>query len=150
MKRILKRSLAIAMLPLVASWAGALLLEIGNPEANPEAKRLNAVLVARSTACREPAKSKVTASLVRSYGGELRRTPLKVAALQEAGAFAIIGAVAPGSVIDLAVTNPDYQNYQPHVLVHTDSHGVEWSSVRRFFGTPPTDSDMKSILGETD
>lgn len=150
MKRILKRSLAVAAISVAASWAGALLLEIGNPEANPEAKGMNAVLIARTTACQDPAKSKVTASLVRAEGNELRRTPLKVMALPSPGTFAIVGAVPPGSVIDLAVTNPEYKNYQPRVLVHTDSHGVQWSNVRHFFSTPPTDSDMKSILGETD
>jgi hypothetical protein len=148
MKRILKRSLALATMSVVASWAGALLLEVGKPEANSEARNMNAVLVARTTACHDPAKSKVTASLVREDGGELRRTPLKVMTLQTPGTFAIVGVVPPGSVIDLAVTNPEYQNYQPRVLIRTDSHGVQWSSVRRFFSIPPTDSDMKSILGE--
>jgi hypothetical protein len=150
MRRILKLSLALAMMSVVASWAGALLLEIGKPEANSEAKSMHAVLVARTTACHDPAKSKVTASLVRDDGGELRRTPLRVIALQTPGTFAIVGAVTPGSVVDLAVTNPEYENYQPRVLIRTDTHGVQWSSVRRFFSTPPTDSDMKSILGELD
>jgi len=148
MKRILQRSLILAMVPVVVSWAGALLLEVGKPEANPEAKSMNAVLVARTTACHDPAKSKITASLVRADGGELRRTPLKVMTLQTPGTFAILGAVPPGSVIDLAVTNPEYQNYEPRVLIRTDSHGVQWASVRRFFGTPPNDSDVKSILEE--
>ncbi len=150
MKRILKRSLALAAISVVAAWAGALTLEISKPEAVPEAKSMNAALVARVTACHEPAKSKVTASFVRSDGGELQRIPLKVMALQTPGAFAIVGVVPPGSVIDLAVTNPEYRNYQPRVLIRTDSHGVQWASVRRFFGTPPTDSDVKSILGELD
>jgi hypothetical protein len=148
MKRILQRSLILAMVPVVVSWAGALLLEVGKPEANPEAKSMNAVLVARTTACHDPAKSKITASLVRADGGELRRTPLKVMTLQTPGTFAIVGTVPPGSVIDLAVTNPEYQNYEPRVLIRTDSHGVQWASVRRFFGTPPNDSDVKSILEE--
>src|ERR1700721_2613175 len=106
MKRILKWSLAVGMMPLVASWAGALILEVGNPEANPEAKSMNAALVARVTACHDPAKSKVTASFVRSYGGELKRTKLEVRGLQTPGTFAIVGATPPGSGIDLAVTNP--------------------------------------------
>jgi hypothetical protein len=151
MQRILKRSLAVAAISVAAMWAGALTLEIGKPEADPQAKSMNAVLIARVTACTEPAKSKVTASLVRSDGGELRRTPLKVMALETPGSFAIVGATPPGSVIDLAVTNPAYdKNYQPRVLIRTDSHGVEWASVKRFYGTPPSDSDVKSILGELD
>jgi hypothetical protein len=148
MKRILKWSIAMAVLPVVAAWAGALVLEVGNPDGNPEAKSMNAALVARVTACHEPAKSKVTASYVRSYNGELRRTQLKVTALQTPGAFAILGEVPPGSVIDLAVTNPEYENYQPRVLIRSDSHGVQWASIRRFFSTPPNDADVKSILGQ--
>lgn len=147
MKRILKWSLAMAILPAVAAWAGALVLEVGNPEANPEAKSMNAALVARVTACHEPAKSIVTASYVRSYKGELQRTQLKVAALRTPGVFAILGDVPPGSVIDLAVTNPEYENYQPRVLIRSDSHGAQWASVRRFFSTAPNDSDLRSILG---
>ena len=150
MRRILKQSLALAAMSVVASWAGALLLEISKPEANPEAKSMNAVLVARTTACHDPAKSKLTASLVREEGGEFRRTPLKVMALQAPGAFAVVGTVPPGSVVDLAVTNPEYKNYEPRVLIRSDSNGVQWSSVRRFFSTAPTDSDMKSILGALD
>ena len=149
MKRILRWSLAMTILPVVAVWAGALTLEIGNPEANAEAKSMNAALVAKVTACHEPAKSVVTASFVRSDGSELRRTALRVAALKTPGEFAIIGAVPPGSVIDLAVNNPEYKNYQPRVLIGSDSHGVQWSSVRRFFGTPPNDSDVKSVLGQS-
>jgi len=150
MKRMMLVSLALAMIPAAVVWAGALLLEVGKPEANPEAKGLNALLVARTTACHDPSKSKVTASLVRFDGGELRRTPLKVAALQTPGNFAILGAAPAGSVIDLSVTNPEYQNYQPRVLIRADSHGLQWSGIRRFFNTPPTDSDLKSIFGESD
>jgi hypothetical protein len=149
MKRILKRSLAMAAISAAAMWAGALTLEIGKPDADLQAKSMNAVLIARVTACSEPAKSKVLASFVRSDGGELRRMQLKVMALPTPGSFAIVGAVPPGSVIDLAVTNPAYdKSYQPRVLIRTDSHGVQWASVKRFYGTPPTDSDVKSILGE--
>jgi len=151
MKRILKRAVAMATISAAAMWAGALTLEIGKPDADPQAKSMNAVLVARVTACSEPAKSKVSASFVRSDGGELRRTQLKVMALPTPGSFAIVGAVPPGSVIDLAVTNPAYdKSYQQRVLIRTDSHGVQWASVKHFFSTPPTDSDVKSILGELD
>ena len=58
MLRILKQSLAMAAISVAAMWAGALTLEIGKPEADPQARSMNAVLVARVTACTEPAKSK--------------------------------------------------------------------------------------------
>jgi hypothetical protein len=150
MQRIVKRSFALATISVVAAWAGALTLEVGNPEANPEAKSMHAALVARVTACREPAKSTVTASAVQWQNGEILRTPLKVVPLTTAGSFAVIGAVPQGGVIDLAVSNPEYKNYQPRVLIRSDSHGVQMASVRRFYSVPPTDADLKSILGASD
>ncbi len=150
MKRIINHTLALAALTIMSAWAGALVLEVGNPDANPEAKSLNAVVVARATACHDPAKSTVTASLVQFSSGELQRTPLKVLPLKAAGTFAVIGAVPRGSVIDLAVTNPEYRNYQPRVLIRGDEQGVELASVRRFFSTPPTETDIKSVLGAVD
>ena len=150
MKRILKRSLALATISVVAAWAGALVLEVGNPAANPEAKSMNAVIVARVTACHEPAKSTVTASFVQSNNGEIQRTPLKVVPLKTGGTFAVLGTMPRDGVIDLAVTNPEYKDYQPRVLLRGDSHGVQWASVRRFYSRPPTAADVRSILEAVD
>lgn len=146
MKRNLLLSGAALVLSTMAVWAGALVVEVGNPQANPEAKGLNAAVVARVTACHEPGKSTLTASSVRYEGGAMVRTPLQVTALRTPGMFAIAGTVPAGSVIDLAVTNPEYANYQPRVLLRSDARGVQWGSVKRFFSTPPTDSDVKSLL----
>ncbi len=150
MKRILKQSLVLASLSVIVAWAGALVLEVDNPAANPEAKSMNAVIVARVTACHEAAKSTVTASFVQSNKGEIQRTPLKVVPLKTGGAFAVLGTVPTGSVIELAVTNPEYKDYQPRVLLRGDSHRVQWTSMRRFFTTPPTAADVKSLLEEVD
>lgn len=138
-------SAALALLAVVG-WAGALQLEIGNPQANTEAKDLQAVLLARVTACREPAKSTLTANAVHLEGAAVVRTPLQVRALRTPGLFAVIGAVPAGSVIDLAVTNPEYANYQPRVLLRSSTQGVQWASVKRFFSTPPTEADLQRLL----
>ena len=150
MKRILKQSLALAAISVTAAWAGTLVLEVGNPAANAEAKSMNAVVVARATACHEPAKSIVTAHLVQSNNGEIQRTPLQVVPLKTDGTFAVLGTVPRDAVIDLAVTNPEFRNYQPRVLLRSDSHGVQWAGVRRFFSKPPTESDIKSLLEAVD
>ncbi|MDQ6707871.1 MAG: hypothetical protein M3Z85_18080 [Acidobacteriota bacterium] len=150
MKRIVSKTLAFAAIMAMAAWAGALVLEVGNPDTDPEAKSLNAVVVARATACHDPAKSTVTATLVQFTRGELQRTQLKVLPLKAAGTFAVIGAVPHGSVIDLAVTNPEYRNYQPRVLIRGDGHGVDLASTRRFFSTQPTETDIRSVLGAVD
>jgi hypothetical protein len=133
-----------------AAFAGGLFVEVGNPEANPEAKSVNAVLVARVTACHEPAKSTLTAHSVQMVNGEIQRTPLTVAPLKTPGTFAIIGSVPRGSAIDLAVTNPEYKNYQPRVLIRTDAQGIRWASAKRFFSIPPTENDIRSVLGVVD
>jgi hypothetical protein len=136
--------LAVAAIPIAAAFAGALTLEVGNADANQEATALNAVLVARVTACHEPGKSTVTANSVQLINGQLQRIPLKVVALKTAGTFAVMGPVA--GAIDLAVTNPEYKNYEPRVLIHASSKGIEWASMKRFFGTPPTDADLRAAL----
>jgi hypothetical protein len=132
------------------AFAGALVLEVGNPEANPEAKAMNAVLVARVTACHEPAKSTLTANHVQSVNGELRRTPLQVIPMKTGGTFAVVGTIPKGSAIDLAVTNPEYANYEPRVLIRADAQGIQWAGMKRFYSTPPNDDDIRSVLGVTD
>lgn len=149
MKKLVRRSLLLATLSTVIASAGALYLQVANPDTNAEARSLHATLVARANACHDPAKSTVTASSIRWVNGHAQRTPLKVAPLTTPGLFAVIGTVPPGSVIDLAVSNPEYQNYQPRVLLSTGDQGVQWASAKHFFGTPPTDDDVRSLLSAT-
>lgn len=143
-------SITFAAVFTAAAFAGALTLEIGNPQANPEARKLNAVLVARVTACADPTKATVTASVVVA-GKELRTTALQVIPLNEKGTFAIVGDVARDSVIELTATSPQYPaDYRPRLLVRADGSGIHWASVRRFYSKPPTESDIRSILGQVD
>jgi hypothetical protein len=150
MKSLMVRGAMAVALIGASAYAGALLLQVGSPETNPEAKALNASLVASSTACHEPAKSVVSANIVELVNGQLRRTPLKVVALSEAGTFAVIGKIPSGSVIDVAVSNPEYVNYQPRVIVRANSSGIQWAGVKRFYNKPPTDNDIKAALGDVD
>lgn len=64
MNTLFRRWLPLAAVLPVALTAGGLVLEVGNPRANPEAQKMHAVLVARVTACHEPAKSIVTANFI--------------------------------------------------------------------------------------
>lgn len=78
MNTLFRRWLPLAAVLPVALTAGGLVLEVGNPQANPEAQKIHAVLVARVTACHEPAKSIVTANFIAVDADGVRRTPLKV------------------------------------------------------------------------
>lgn len=148
MKRFTMSCVVAALMASSSAFAGALVLEVGNPETNPEAKALRALAVARVTACHEPAKSTVTATLVRLTNGKLERTKLNVIPLAEGGAFAILGSipVAETTAIELAVTNPEYKNYEPRVIIRSDASGIQWASLKRFFGAPPSAADWKAVL----
>jgi hypothetical protein len=129
------------------AFAGSLYVEIGNPEANVEAKAMHAVLVARVTACHEPAKSTVSATALQVSGDSLRRTELKVIPLASPGTFAIVGALPAGdSAIEVSVTNPQFKNYEPRVLIRSDTTRIQWASIKRFWNNPPTVEDVKAVL----
>jgi hypothetical protein len=146
MKRTFSCSLALAAVITAGAWAGALTLQIANPDTNAEAKSLNATLIADVTACHEPAKSKVTASYIRMTKNGIERTELQVASLKSPGKFALIGKAPAGSVIELTVTNPQFQNYEPRVLLHTNATGVDFASIKHFYGVAPTKADVKAAL----
>lgn len=78
--------LAVLAAPL---FAGGFFLQLGNPEANPEARKLHAVVVIKAAGCQDPAAATVTASAVGVVGGERRTVPLKLEKLSEVGTFAL-------------------------------------------------------------
>jgi hypothetical protein len=78
--------LAVLTAPL---FAGGFFLQLGNPEANPEARTLHAVVLIKAAGCQDPAAAAVTATAVGMVGGERRTIPLKVEKLSEVGAFAL-------------------------------------------------------------
>ena len=148
MNNILRWPLLLAIILPVTLLAGGLFLEVGNPQANPEAIRMHAMLLARITACHEPAKSVVSANLVELSEGNVRRTPLKVVALSTPGTFAVLGSIPAGSspVIELSVVNPEYKNYSPHALVRAGENGVQWTTLKRFSNNAPTAEDVKAVF----
>ena len=70
-------------------FAGGFYLQLGNPEASPEAKKLNAVLTVKAAGCHDPARAKVTATAIGMVDGQRRTIPLKLEALAEPGTFAL-------------------------------------------------------------
>jgi len=70
-------------------WAGGFILQLGNPEANAEAQKMNAVVVIKAAGCHDPATAKVTAMAISMVDGQRREIPLRVDALSEPGTFAV-------------------------------------------------------------
>jgi hypothetical protein len=132
MKPLLLLSLLAAPL-----FAGALVLEIGNPSANPEAAAKHAVLVARMTACKSPEKTTVTARAEGLVNGTRQSIPLKVIPLSTAGTYAVTKEwPAEGTwTVRMIATNPDYKDYATSVVVPIENGALQWAGVKHRNGT---------------
>jgi hypothetical protein len=133
MKTLLKPLFALSILaaPL---FAGALLLEIGNPAANREALAKQAVLVARITACHSPEKTTVTATAEGLVNGVRSSIPLKVIALSTAGTFAVAREWPEQGTwaVKMTATNPDYKDYATSVVIPIQKNLVQLSTVKHY------------------
>ncbi|MGA2119251.1 MAG: hypothetical protein ABSH56_31425 [Bryobacteraceae bacterium] len=69
--------------------AGGFFLQLGNPQANPEARKLNAELTIKAAGCHDPAGARVSASAIGMVNGQRRQIPLTVTRLSEPGTFVI-------------------------------------------------------------
>lgn len=136
-------------LPILAAplFAGALVLEVGNPQADSEALAQHAVLVARMSACTSPEKTVVTASAEGIVDGERKSIPLKIARLSTAGTFAVRREwPAQGTwIVKMAATNPDYRDYAAVVLVPLDRGELQWASVKHYRHAPG-EAEIAAVL----
>ena len=57
-------------------FAGGFWLQLGNPEASAEARKVNAVVTIKATGCHDPALAKVTATAIGMVDGQRRSIPL--------------------------------------------------------------------------
>ena len=88
--RICKTIAATAVLAMAGHLlAGGFYLSLGNPDANPEARKLHAVLTIQATGCHDPATALVTATAIGIVNGQRREIPLKVEPLSATGMFAL-------------------------------------------------------------
>src|ERR1035438_3549963 len=70
-------------------FAGGFWLQVGNPEANPAAGKMGAVMTIKAVGCHDPATAKVTATAVGMVNGERRAIPLELKPLGEPGVYAL-------------------------------------------------------------
>jgi len=70
-------------------FAGGFWLQLGNPEANAEARQLKAVITIKAVGCHDPAVAKVTATATGMVAGQRRTIPLKLDKLSEPGSYAL-------------------------------------------------------------
>jgi len=82
----MRKTFVLAITALAGQlFAGGFYLQLGNPDASPEAQRAHAVVIVKATGCHDPATAQVTATAV----GKDRRIPLTLTKLSEPGTFAL-------------------------------------------------------------
>lgn len=70
-------------------FAGGFWLQVGNPEASAEARKVNAVVTIKAVGCHDPAAAKVTATAIGMVDGQRRSIDLKLDKLSEPGTYAL-------------------------------------------------------------
>jgi len=146
MRRCFSAALA-AVLTIAPLFGGSMILEVGNPNANPEAAQKNAVVMARVTACHSPEKTSVVATAEGLVAGKRQTIPLKVINLSTPGMWAVTREwPKEGSwAVNFVATNPDYKDYSPSVVVPVENDSFSWASVKRFYHAP-TAAEIAAIL----
>lgn len=124
--------------------AGGFFLQLGNPEANPEARKLNAALVVKAAGCHDPAGANLTATAIGTVNGQRREIPLKVNKLSEPGTFAIAQQWPKEGkwVIELVARNPEQFT---NTLVVAGPQGIERNNAK-FNMHPFTPADVDALL----
>jgi len=90
MRNILRITAPAALLALAGSlFGGGFYLQLGNPEASPDARKLNAVVTVKSAGCVKPDETKISATAIGTVNGERREIALKLEPLSTPGMFAI-------------------------------------------------------------
>ncbi len=69
--------------------AGGFFLQVGNPEANAEARKMGAVVVIKAVGCHDLARAKVTANAIGMVNGQRQSIALDVKALSAAWEFGL-------------------------------------------------------------
>ena len=125
----------------LTAFAGGLRLDISQGAAG-------ALLTARVTSCQEPAKSVVTANIVTIVDGQLQRQAIAVTPVaSQPGVFAISGQLPTSNVIvELGVTHPEFQNYEPKVLIRADAGKVQLATKKHFYRVGPVLGDYRLTL----
>jgi hypothetical protein len=141
----MRKTLATLMLACAGQLlAGGFYLQLGNPEANPEAQKLNAVLVVKATGCHDPATAKLTATATGFVKGQRRTIPLDVKKLSGVGEFAIAQQWPKDGkwVIELTAANGEQFT---NTLVAAGPDGIDRlhpnSNMKKF-----SESDVEAML----
>ncbi len=134
------RLLVVGLTLTAGAWmasAGGFLLEIGKPEANPEALQYHAVLQVRGYGCVSPEKTTLSAMAIGMVDGRRQEIALKLLPLKTQGLYAVTRQWPSGGswVIVLSASNPAF-SWHPSAIVKTAGDGVDWRDITRLPHSP--------------
>jgi hypothetical protein len=140
----MKKTLVILAALAAQAFAGGFFLQLGNPEASAEARKLGAVITVKAAGCHDPAAAKVTAAAIGVVNGQRRSVTLEVKNLSEAGMFAVVGQWPKEGkwVVQLNAINGEMFT---NTLVPVGPNGVERSRAR-FDMRKFADGDVEAML----
>lgn len=143
----LPKTLTVAALAAAASlYAGGFWLQMGNPEANPDAKSKNAVLVVQATGCHDPATAVVDGTAIRVVNGHKQTTPVKLVALKEPGSFGVIRDWPDNADVTLEFVGHNPANQITSLLVRARGAVIEKPSAKIFPRVPTEQEEMASLV----
>jgi hypothetical protein len=141
----MRKTLLVAMTALAGQlFAGGFYLTLGNPEANPEAKKANAVLVLRMDGCHEPEKATVTATATGMVDGKRQVVPLKLTKLSSPGTYALTQQWPKEGKWVIALSARD-DGRDTYTLVSAGPKGVDRLHAKQSMKTL-SKSDIESML----
>jgi hypothetical protein len=135
----------MALAAAVSLMAGGFVLQIGKPDANPEAQTKHAVLVVRGFACADQEKTTVTGIAEGLVNGVRQSVALKLIPLSDQSTYAVTDQWPDEGrwVLTLAMTNPRFG--QQSAIVRVNPGGVDWAGITRF-NRAPSKEDVEAAL----
>jgi hypothetical protein len=128
----------------VPVMAGGLYVLLGNPEANPKARDMGAVVTLKLAGCHEPEKAQVNAVAIGNLNGERKSIPLQLTKLDEAGSYAVTRQWPAEGRWVLQFIAHDGDRIAS-TLVTADTGGVERHSAKMAMKMP-SDGEVAAML----
>jgi hypothetical protein len=141
----MRKSLLLAVTALAGQlFAGGFIVELGNPDANPEAKKANAVLVVRAIGCHDPAIAKITGTAVGMVNGKRESIPLQLTKLSAPGTYALTQQWPKEGKWVLEFVGRNTEQFT-NTLVAAGPNGIDRLHPK-YQITPFTKADVESML----
>ena len=135
-------ALLLAAVQLIAG--GGIFVMLGNPDANPEARALKAVLTLKLAGCGQPEKATISATAIRLADGKRQIIPLKLIALSEPGSYAVTRQWPEKErwVLQFVATD---QSRVTSTLVAAGPDGIDRHNAKMAM-QPPAEADLIALL----